>query len=61
MHNGHSSPYSQKPNGHEKSQSWSECERLAQALLRNCSSVPKDKPLRPKCVKRCIPCVYREY
>src|ERR1700730_7953468 len=28
MHNGHSSPYSQKPNGHEKSQSWSECPRL---------------------------------
>src|SRR5467141_1967036 len=39
MHNGHSSPYSQKPNGREKSQSWSEYERLAQALLRNCSSV----------------------
>src|SRR5258708_11448514 len=39
IHNGHSSPYSQKPNGREKSQSWSEYERLAQALLRNCSSV----------------------
>src|SRR6266404_4301545 len=28
IHNGHSSPYSQKPNGHENSQSWSECPRL---------------------------------
>src|SRR5258708_9231965 len=29
IHNGHSSPYSEKPNGREKSQSWSECPRLA--------------------------------
>src|SRR5258708_25974367 len=29
IHNGHSTPYSQKPNGREKSESWSECERLA--------------------------------